>query len=84
MNKNRSENSEFESPLSGLKVKEKGRISRVALHDSKKLQMLMSMGVFPGVELSVLQRFPSVLFQIGHSQFAIDSEVAKTIFVHQH
>ena len=42
---------------------------------------MMAMGVLPGMEISLLQNFPSYLFKVGNSQFAVDETIANEIFV---
>jgi DtxR family Mn-dependent transcriptional regulator len=41
----------------------------------------MSMGVLPGNQFEIRQTFPSYVFRIGNSEFAVDSELAREIFV---
>jgi len=41
----------------------------------------MSMGVLPGVAVEVTQTYPSYVFKIGHTQIAVDREIAKDIFL---
>jgi DtxR family Mn-dependent transcriptional regulator len=69
------------SPLSKLPPGGKGKIAYIHAKDKNKLQKMMAMGVLPGVEISLLQSFPSFLFQIGNSQFAVDESIADEIFV---
>ncbi len=69
------------SPLNRLKVNQKGKIVYIHTKDNKKLQKLISMGVLPDMTISLIQSFPSYVFQIGESQFAIDNELAECIFV---
>lgn len=69
------------SPLADLKPKQKGHVAYIHTKDDKKLQKLMAMGVLPGMAISLIQSFPSYVFQIGQSQFAIDKELADCIFV---
>ncbi len=69
------------APLAKLYPGQKGRIAYVQTGEAKKLQKLMAMGVLPGKELQLIQGFPSYVFQVGHSQFAVDEEMARTIFV---
>lgn len=69
------------SPLSRLSPGEKGKIAYIHSTDQSKLQKMIAMGVLPGVEISLLQSFPSFLFQIGNSQFAVDESIADEIFV---
>lgn len=70
------------SIVSGIVDAEPGTKSKVAyLHtkDNKKLQKLMAMGILPGVTVQVLQKFPSYVLKIGHSQVAMDREMAEAI-----
>lgn len=69
------------APLSALKPGEKGRIAYIQTEEARKLQKLMGMGVLPGKEITLVQRFPSYVFQVGHSQFAVDAEIAETVYV---
>lgn len=69
------------SPLNRLKPNQKGKVVYIHTKDNKKLQKLMSMGVLPGMTVNLIQSFPSYVFQIGESQFAMDKELAECIFV---
>ena len=68
-------------PLTELKPGEEGDIAYIQTEDSKKMQKLMAMGVLPGNRISLLQAFPSYIFRVGFSEFAIDSAMAREIFV---
>ena len=61
----------------------KNRVEIISLDtkNPKKLQKLMTMNLFPGMRLTLIQRFPCYVFQMGHSQFVIDQELAQSIFV---
>lgn len=67
------------SLLSDLKKGDKMKVIRVLADDSEALKKFAAMGVFPGVSIQLLQRTPSFLFRIGHSQFAADKELMKRI-----
>lgn len=69
------------SPLNKLQANQKGKVVYIHTTDNKKLQKLMAMGVLPGMGISLIQKFPSYVFQIGQSQFAIDKELAENIYV---
>lgn len=69
--------------LDSLRVGDSAQVIFLNTRDSKKVQNLMAMGVFPGILLTLIQKFPCYVFQLGHSQFAIDHELAKIIFVDQ-
>lgn len=69
------------TPLNELKVGQKGRIAYVHLHNPQHLQKLMAMGVLPGAALHVKAVYPSIVFEAGYSQFAVDEAIAGEIFV---
>ncbi len=69
------------SSLAGLKVSQKAKVAYIHTRDRKKLEKIMAMGVLPGMAIILIQRFPSYVFQIGQSQFAIDKDLASDIYV---
>ncbi len=68
-------------PLTELKPGGEGEIAYIQTEDSKKMQKLMAMGVLPGNRIVLTQSFPSYIFRVGFSEFAIDSAMAREIFV---
>jgi len=68
-------------PLTELRPRETGEIAYLAASDDKKVQKLMSMGVLPGSEMTLIQKFPSYIFKVGHSQFAVDDQLARDIYI---
>ncbi len=68
-------------PLTELKAGQSGEIAYLAISDGQKMQKLMSMGVLPGNRLELVQRFPSYVFKVGNSQFAVDDVLAREIHV---
>ena len=69
------------APLAELELKDKGQIAYLETKDAKQMQKLISIGAVPGISITLLQRFPSFAFKIGHSQFAIDKELAQAVYV---
>lgn len=69
------------SALSQMKIGEKGKIAYIVSNEKDKLDKMMAMGVLPGIGISLLQNFPSYLFKVGNSQFAVDEVIANEIFV---
>jgi DtxR family Mn-dependent transcriptional regulator len=69
------------SQLSQMSVGQKGKIAYVHAPQEAKLQKLMSMGILPGVPVALTQRFPSYVFQVRQEQFAVDKEIADSIYV---
>lgn len=68
-------------PLTELKSNEEGRIVYIQTEDNKKMQKLVAMGVLPGNRIHLLQSFPSYIFRVGYSEFAVDAEMAREIFI---
>lgn len=71
----------FLASLDELDPKDKGQVAYLQAKDKDQMQKLISMGALPGVSIALLQKFPSYVFQIGQSQFAIDRELAQSIYV---
>ena len=68
-------------PLTELKPGQEGDIAYIQTEDDKKMQKLMAMGVLPGNRIILQQTFPSYIFRVGFSEFAIDTGMAREIFV---
>jgi DtxR family Mn-dependent transcriptional regulator len=68
-------------PLTEFKSGQEGEIAYIQTEDNKKMQKLMAMGVLPGNKIVLVQAFPSYIFRVGYSEFAIDANLAKEIFV---
>ena len=39
------------------------------------------MGILPGAPISLIQSFPSYVFQVRQTQFAVDKEIADAIYI---
>ena len=68
-------------PLSELQKGQRGKIAYIHTDDRTMLRKIMAMGALPGLSITLVQRFPSYVFQIGESQFAADKNVADQIQV---
>ncbi|MHC4418302.1 MAG: metal-dependent transcriptional regulator [Planctomycetota bacterium] len=68
-------------PLSELRKGQRGKIAYIHTNDRAMLRKIMAMGALPGLSVILTQRFPSYVFQIGESQFAVDKNVAEQIQV---
>lgn len=60
---------------------QKAKVTSLNTEDQEKLLKLMAIGIFPGRDITLIQKFPSYVFQLGHSQFAIDQDLAQIICV---
>ena len=45
------------------------------------MQKLIAMGIMPGALVKLIQKFPSYVFEAGHTQFAVDEQIADSIYV---
>lgn len=68
-------------PLTEMKVGDEGEIAYLATRDTRKMQKLMSLGVLPGNHIRLNRRFPSFIFHVGNSEFAVDEQLAREIFI---
>ena len=69
------------TPVSEMEPGKGGRIAYIYSPQSSKLQKLISMGIIPGADLKLERSFPSYLFEVGRTQFAVDKEIADSIYV---
>ena len=68
-------------PMSNLRQGEIGAIAYVHTGDSDKLKKLMAMGILPGEQIKLERRYPSFVFNVGQSRYAVDEGMAQAIFV---
>jgi DtxR family Mn-dependent transcriptional regulator len=68
-------------PLTDLDKKKKATVSYLQTQSREALQKMIAMGVLPNTKIILIQKFPSYVFQIGKSQFAIDKELAGNVYV---
>jgi len=69
------------APLADLSPGASGRIAYIHTRERGTLEKLIAMGALPGAEVSVVQTFPSYVFQVGQTQVAVDRQIAESIYV---
>ncbi|MDO8715546.1 MAG: metal-dependent transcriptional regulator [Dehalococcoidales bacterium] len=69
------------SALSQLTPGQVGKVAYIHTNEPGQLQKLTAMGILPGAPVRLLQDFPSYVFQIRQTQFAVDKEIADSIYV---
>ena len=67
--------------LSALQPGERGRVVRVLRENPDRADRLMALGVTPGAGVTVLQRFPGVVFLCDHTELVVEPAVAHAIFI---
>ncbi len=67
--------------LDRLSIGEPARIAYVSALNYRRIQMLSSLGILPGVPIKVHQRYPSFVIQCEETQIALEEEIARDIYV---
>ncbi|HNQ34782.1 MAG TPA: FeoA family protein [bacterium] len=70
-----------EAVLTELERNRPAEVSSLRVHDRSRLEKLMALGILPGLKITLLQKFPAYIVQVGNSQFALDEGLAACIFV---
>jgi Fe2+ transport system protein FeoA len=67
--------------LSAMHAGASGRVVRVLRDNPDRADRLMALGVTPGATVTVLQRFPGVVFLCDHTELAVEPAVARAIVI---
>ncbi|KKO20406.1 MAG: transcriptional regulator [Candidatus Brocadia sp.] len=68
-------------PLSDLKSGDEAKIAYIVTKFHGRLDRLSSMGLLPGVQIHLHQRQPTYVIQMGETQIALDTAIARDIYV---
>ncbi|MDP3910970.1 MAG: FeoA domain-containing protein [Gemmatimonadales bacterium] len=66
-------------PVTALAEGERARVTCLQQPASAAAARLSALGLLPGVEIEVIQRFPAFVFRIGHAEVAVDEALAGLI-----
>ena len=72
------------APLTDIEIGEGGRVAYLSTHENSRMRELMAIGLVPGMEIRLLRRSPAYVFSVGESEFAVDEEMAKAVYVRMH
>lgn len=64
-----------------LNLGEESRVIFVSSRNYTRFQKLSSLGFAPGIPIKVQQKFPSFVIQCEETQIALETEIARDIFV---
>ncbi|UGV40238.1 metal-dependent transcriptional regulator [Methanococcoides orientis] len=67
--------------LSSLKNGQSGKIAYFNMREEEKMQKMLAMGVLPGIPVNLVQSYPSYVFDLNHTRYAVDREIADSIYV---
>ncbi len=68
-------------PLSSIKAGKRVKVVYISTRSHASLDRLSGIGMIPGLELTIHQKFPSIILQYGETQLALDNDIAKNVFV---
>jgi len=69
------------SALADLSPGQQGKIVYVLSRQSQEIQKLVAIGILPGTSIQLIQRYPSYVFKVGNTQYAVDKNIANEIYV---
>ena len=67
--------------LTGLALGDHASVTGLAGEYDAAMAHLVAVGVVPGTELTLIQRYPAFVFRIGNTEFALDEGLARRIRV---
>jgi len=68
-------------PVTELRSGDRAKISYIVTRYHERLDRLSSMGLLPGVQIRLHQRQPTYVIQMGETQIALDTAIARDIYV---
>lgn len=69
------------APLADLEPGEGGRIAYLLTGEDARIEELMAIGAVPGIAVRLIRKFPAYVFSLGESEFAVDKEMARAVYV---
>jgi Fe2+ transport system protein FeoA len=67
--------------LSELDKGEEAVVSRIDTGNKSTLNKIMALGILPGVRVTMIQKFPTFVFQVGNTRVTADEQMVNTIMV---
>lgn len=67
--------------LSQLEPGKEAVVSHIDTGNKSTLNKLMALGILPGVRVTMIQNFPTYVFQVGNTRVTADEQLVNTIMV---
>jgi DtxR family Mn-dependent transcriptional regulator len=67
--------------ITQFEIGKKAKVAYINTRSNSRMHELTQLGIHPGVEVWIHQKFPVLVLRINHTQIALDAEVAKDIIV---
>lgn len=68
-------------PLTEMRTGDKGKVVYITTKFHHRLDRISGIGILPGAQISIQQRTPTYVIQIGESQVALDHNIASGIYL---
>lgn len=68
-------------PINQMRPGDKGKVVYITTKFHQRLDRISSIGILPGEKMTVIQKMPTFVVQIGESQIAFDNNIAGDIFI---
>jgi DtxR family Mn-dependent transcriptional regulator/ferrous iron transport protein A len=69
--------------LSRLNNGEEAVISEIDTGDQGTLNKIMALGILPGERVTMIQRYPTFVFQVGNTRVTADENLVNSILIHK-
>lgn len=70
--------------LSRLQTGQGGRLVSIESSNAERIERLQVFGLMPGAMVTLRQRYPEFVLQVGHTELTVEREVASEILVEVH
>jgi Fe2+ transport system protein FeoA len=64
-----------------MKTGSKGEIVSIAPHQNGRIERLSALGIIAGNTIELVQKQPSLVVKVDHTEIALDREIAGGIFI---
>ena len=64
-----------------MKVGSSGEIVSLSPHQNGRMERLLALGIIAGNKIEVVQKQPSLVIKVDHTEIALDKEIAGGIFI---
>jgi Fe2+ transport system protein FeoA len=65
--------------LADLPTGRSARVTEIHTEDAGRLTLLASLGILPGVLVTVIQRLPEMVVRVGETEWALDTSTSRAI-----
>jgi len=67
--------------VADMEVGQKATIVSLKMENQETIRKLMALGIVVGSDVELIQKFPTYVIKVGHTQIAIDETIASAIFI---